>query len=190
MVFMQDSERAAAVARESCIDVGLHLNFTTPFTAPGTSAELLGHQRRLSAYLRSSRFAQVLYHPGLARSFEYVTAAQREEFHRLYGKAPNRYDGHHHMHLCANMLAGALMPTGTVVRRNFSFRQGEKGLWNRFYRRTVDSFLVLRYRLTDYLFSLEPVNPPGRFEAIFSLARDYTVELETHPVNWEEYDFL
>src|SRR5438445_7602395 len=31
MVFMEDSERAACIAREKGVDVGLHLNFTTPF---------------------------------------------------------------------------------------------------------------------------------------------------------------
>lgn len=33
MVFMEDSERAAHAAREHHVDAGLHLNFTTPFTA-------------------------------------------------------------------------------------------------------------------------------------------------------------
>ena len=32
MVFMSDSERAAEVARENELDVGLHLNFGEPFT--------------------------------------------------------------------------------------------------------------------------------------------------------------
>ncbi|HET6489004.1 MAG TPA: ChbG/HpnK family deacetylase, partial [Syntrophales bacterium] len=31
MVFMEDSERAAELARMNGLDVGLHLNFTTPF---------------------------------------------------------------------------------------------------------------------------------------------------------------
>src|SRR5204863_4002166 len=31
MVFMEDSERAAAEARQHSVDAGLHLNFTTPF---------------------------------------------------------------------------------------------------------------------------------------------------------------
>src|SRR6266480_4217678 len=35
MVFMADSERAADTARERGIDAGLHVNFTTPFSAPG-----------------------------------------------------------------------------------------------------------------------------------------------------------
>jgi len=33
MVFMADSERAAKIARLGSFDCGLHLNFTTPFSA-------------------------------------------------------------------------------------------------------------------------------------------------------------
>ena len=32
MVFMEDSERAAELAKENELDVGLHLNFTDKFT--------------------------------------------------------------------------------------------------------------------------------------------------------------
>lgn len=190
MVFMQDSERAAAIARESGIDVGLHLNFTTPFTTRECSSALQEHQCRLSAYLRTSRFAQVFYHPGLARSFQYAAAAQRDEFCRLYGAAPDRYDGHHHMHLCANVLLGGLLPRGAVVRRNFSFRPGEKGLCNRLYRAWIDRSLARRHRLTDCFFSLAPLEPSNRLQTILSLARDYTVEVETHPVDPQEYQLL
>lgn len=190
MVFMDDSERAAALARERGSDVGLHLNFTTPFSAPGCAPRLLEHQQRLYRYLWSNRFTQVVFHPGLAGSFKYVVAAQLEEFRRLYGAEPDRIDGHHHMHLCANVLLGGLMPTGTLVRRNFSFAPGEKSWINRFYRKSVDRRLKRRHRLVDYLFSLAPVEPADRLQGIFSLARHAVVELETHPVNPEEYRFL
>ena len=46
----------------------------------------------------------MVYHPGLASSFEYVVKAQLEEYERLYGAPANRVDGHHHMHLCANVV--------------------------------------------------------------------------------------
>ena len=123
MVFMEDSEGAAARAREQGIDAGLHLNFTTAFSTVGTAMLLKEHQQRLSHYLRRHRFAQVVFHPGLTRSFEYVVNVQLDEFSRLYGTAPDRIDGHHHMHLCANVVLGKLLPGGTVVRRNFSFRR-------------------------------------------------------------------
>ena len=190
MVFMQDSERAAAVAREQGIDAGLHLNFTTAFSASGTPTRLIEHQQRVSRYLGRHRFAQVVFHPGLASSFGYLVAAQREEFCRLYGIEPARLDGHHHMHLCCNVLVGKLLPSGTMVRRNFSFQPGEKSFGNRFYRNVVDRLLARRHQLTDYFFSLPPLVPPSRLQRIFSLANEFTIELETHPVVSGEYRFL
>lgn len=189
MVFMEDSERAAAIARERGIDAGLHLNFTTPFSDAGASARLIGHQQRLSRYLRWHRFAQVVFNPGLTRSFEYVVAAQLDEFRRLYGE-PDRVDGHHHMHLCANVVLRNLIPSGTIVRRNFTFQEGEKGICNRMYRRVVDSRLRRRHQLSDFLFALPPLEPPNRLRRIFSLAHQFVVEVETHPVNLGEYRFL
>src|SRR5437660_1514999 len=150
MVYMEDSERAGAIARREGIDAGLHLNFTTRFSATHCSTQLIEHQRRITAYLRRHRFAPVIFNPLLMRSFEYVVAAQLDEFCRLYGAKPKRLDGHHHMHLCANVLAAGLLPRGTVVRRNFSFRRGEKSLWNRTYRKFIDQRLARRHRLADF----------------------------------------
>lgn len=190
MVFMQDSARAAGIAREQEIDAGLHLNFTTAFSAANCSAHLVQHQQRIARCLRRYRLAQALYHPTLIRSFEYVVSAQLEEFYRLYGRMPLRLDGHHHMHLCANVLVGRLLPPVTVVRRNFSFDAGEKSFANRFYRRVVDGILARRHHLTDFFFSLAPLNPHMRLQRIFSLARQFAVEVETHPANPDEYQFL
>lgn len=190
MVFMDDSERAAAIARERGIDAGLHLNLTTQFSAPNCPPLLMERQYELAAYLRHHRFAMVVYHPGLSRSFRYVIAAQLDEFSRLYGAAPGRLDGHHHMHLCANVLLGRLLPPATIVRRNLSFAAGEKSFGNRLYRKVVDHMLARRHRLTDFFFSLEPLEPSGRLQRIFSLARQFVVEVGTHPVNPKEYRFL
>ena len=190
MVFMADSDRAAAIARERDIDAALHLNFTSSFTASTCPPELAEHQRRTAAYLRRHRLAQLVFNPALATSFEYVVAAQLDEFRRLYGTDPVRIDGHHHMHLCANVLLGGLLPRGTVVRRNFSFQPGEKGPLNRAYRRFVDDRLSRRHYLADYFFSLAPLGPPDRLQRIFSLAHHHVIELETHPVNRDEYRFF
>lgn len=189
MVFMEDSERAAEIARIQNIDTGLHMNFTSPFTAETCPPNIVRHQQRIARCLLRYRFAQVLFHPTLMGSFERVVAAQIAEFRRLYGAAPERFDGHHHMHLCANVLLGGLLPRGTVARRNFSFEKGEKSIVNRYYRRAVDRLLVRHHRLTDFFFSLEPLEPT-RLERIGSLAGDFEVELETHCTNPEEYRFL
>jgi len=190
MVFMKDSERAANLARERGVDFGLHLNFTMRFSSPDCPSRLREHQERVIRYLRRNRFAQAVYHPGLASSFKYVAAAQIEEFERTFGVTPRRLDGHHHMHLCANVLFGRLLPAGTMVRRSFSFRPSEKSRINRLYRGAIDRALAKRYRLTDYFFSLAPLNPQSRIDEIFSIAQRSVVEVETHPVNPEEYAFL
>jgi hypothetical protein len=190
MVFMEDSENAAALARERGVDAGLHLNFTTPFSAWRCPSRLSEHQLQLSRYLRRHRFAPVVFHPGLMRSFDYVVQAQLDEFRRLYSSDPERVDGHHHMHLCANALFGGLLPAGTTARRHFSFQPGEKGAWNRFYRRVTNHILARRNQVVDFFFSLSPLEPPRRLRDIFSLARQFVVEVETHPVNPLEYRFL
>ena len=189
MVFMEDSERAAAIARKRRLDVGLHLNLTTPFSGP-CDGKLAQQQQQLGRFLRGHRFNQVVFHPGLRRAFASVVAAELEEFRRLYGEAPDRIDGHHHMHLCANVLFGGLLPRGTMVRRSFSFRVGEKSPGNVLYRWLVDGALARRHRLVDYFFSVAPVTPANRLQQIFDLARGFVVEVETHPANVEEYRFL
>jgi chitin disaccharide deacetylase len=190
MVFMEDSERAAALARERGIDVGLHLNFTTSFSGRACPTRLVERQRELTRYLVRHRFAPVVFHPGLIRSFDSVVAAQLDEFRLLYGADPTRLDGHHHMHLCANVLFRGLLPAGTLVRRSFSFQPGEKSAMNRLYRRFVDGMLARRHRVVDFFFALAPLEPPDRLQRIFSLARHFVLEVETHPVNPEEYRFL
>lgn len=190
MVFMEDSERAAELARQHGVDTGLHLNLTTSFSATQCPSQLANHQQKLASVLRKNRLAPVFYHPGLAASFEYVVAAQIEEFERLYGAPAKRVDGHHHMHLCANVFFQKLLPAGTIVRRNFYFGPGERGYLNRLYRRWQDRGLARRHRMTDFFFSLFPLAPLSRLEKIFDLARRFNVEVESHPVNLEEYKFL
>jgi chitin disaccharide deacetylase len=190
MVFMEDSERAATLSREHGVYAGLHLNLTAPFSAKGCSQVLMEKQSEIIRWLRGHRFSRAFYHPGLRRAFEYVVRWQLDEFQRLYGAPATRIDGHHHAHLSPNVLLPKLLPTGTTVRRNFSFRAGEKSVINRLYRSAVDRILARRHVLADYFFSVAPLEPVTRLQEIFSLAHRFTVELETHPAVPEEYDFL
>jgi hypothetical protein len=190
MVFMEDSERAADLARERNIDAGLHLNFTTVFASSRCSSVVAKHQARIVSFLTRNRWAQVIFHPGLRGAFRAVVDAQLEEFQRLFGHEPNRVDGHHHMHLCANVLRENLLPAGTVARRNFTFAPGEKSRVNIWYRQTIDKKLAKRHRLTDMLFSLPPLAPSSRVDRVLSLSESHVVELETHPVNADEKAFL
>ena len=190
MMFMSDTERATDLARQWGIDAGLHLNLTTPLSAPSVPSRLREQQQTLASFLQSSRISKTFYHPLLRKAFDYVIATQIDEYRRLYGRSPERIDGHHHMHLCSNVLFDRLLPDGIVVRRNFTFGPKEKSWVNRSYRTHQDRRLKQRYRIVDHLFSLMPLNVPGRLEHIAELARASVVELETHPVLEEEYRFL
>jgi hypothetical protein len=190
MVFMEDSERAAELARAFGIDAGLHLNFTTPFTGTVQDAALVERQGRIAGFLRPQRLRRLVYHPALRADFEYAYLRQVEEFDRLYGKPPSRIDGHHHMHLCANMLIDRVIPRGLRVRRNHSFFAGERTIFNRGYRKAVDAWLCRRHRCTDYFFRLLPLLPGDRIRRIMELAVSSVVEVAVHPDGEEEYRYL
>jgi len=190
MVFMADSERAAALAGEVALDVGLHLNLSQPFSGQGPDQALQQHHHRVIRFLKGSKHAQLLYNPFLRRSFAYVYKAQAGEFFRLYGKWPAHVDGHHHMHLCANMVLSRTVPAGTKQRRNFSFWPGEKSFFNRAYRGLVDRWLARRYRLPDYFFDLLQCQQQHKWNRVESLARSSSVELMTHPLVAAETEYL
>ncbi|HKW16971.1 MAG TPA: ChbG/HpnK family deacetylase [Terriglobales bacterium] len=188
MVFMEDSERAAAVARDRGIDAGLHLNLDTPFSKVPVSSKLAEHQAKLARFLRSP-FSRPFFHPGLVRSFEYVVSSQLAEYDRLYGAPPRRIDGHHHLHLAANVLLGRLLPHGTILRPHFSKESGEKRIRNSFFRCYSKLILARSYRTVDGLFALPPLEPK-RLMHIFARSREITIEVETHPTNPTEFEFL
>jgi hypothetical protein len=190
MVFMEDSERAAQIAKEAGLDVGLHVNFTEPFSSPSCPARILTQQARLLRFLRRSKYALVLYHPLLAGSFRSTFEAQLAEFVRLYGCAPSHFDGHQHMHLSTNMLVQRIIPEGEKVRRSWSLGPGEKSWLNRLYRRLVDRRLASHYRVTDFFFALSQHLGPAQLTRLFTLARNFRVELMTHTWNQKEYDCL
>ncbi len=110
MVFMEDSHRAADLAKDEGIDAGLHLNFSQGFTGRVPGWPLRKHHDRIARFLSISKYALIFYNPGLRREFLYDYQAQLEEFQRLYGRAPSHFDGHQHMHLCTNMLLNRVIP--------------------------------------------------------------------------------
>jgi predicted glycoside hydrolase/deacetylase ChbG (UPF0249 family) len=191
MVFMEDSERAADLAKEHRLDSGLHLNFTEPFTGSDRSHNALAeHHGKTIRYLMGNKYAQLVYNPVLRRAFAYSCEAQVGEFVRLFERPPSHIDGHHHMHLCANVVLSNLIPSGMKMRRNFSFWSGEKSVLNRTYRAFVDRWLARRYRLPDYFFDLTQCIRANKFGRVTALAKASTVELMTHPVDHLESEYL
>lgn len=190
MVFMADSERAAGIALQHGVPVGLHLNFTDAFTAPGIDAGFLAEHRRLAKALTRTRHSILALNPFLRRSFCSVFRRQLDEFVRLYKRPPTHFDGHQHFHLCSNMLLAAPIPRGQKIRRTFSFTVREKGLPNWLYRRALDRWVVARYQTTDYFFALSQRLNEKRLATVMKLARQANVELMTHPIVAEERDLL
>lgn len=190
MVFMEDSERAAELALASGIDVGLHINLSERFTAGFVPPRLQEGHNRICRFLKSSKYALLLYHPFLRDEFRYVFEAQHAEFLRLYHRQPSHLDGHQHLHLASNMLMRHILPEGTKVRRSFSFRPGEKSFANRWYRAAVDRCLARRHRMTDFFFALAQHLTVDDLRRIVTLADTANVELMTHPQVPGEYDFL
>ncbi len=72
MIFMKDSERASALAREKSFSVGLHINFTIEFTGEMVKANLRNQHEIIAAYLTNRKFNQILYNPMLGKAFGYV----------------------------------------------------------------------------------------------------------------------
>jgi predicted glycoside hydrolase/deacetylase ChbG (UPF0249 family) len=190
MVFMRDSERAAGVAKDAGLDIGLHLNLSQPYDARAVPARAVEAQKRVIKFIKWGRIALLIYHPGLSRDFRDVFAAQLDEFQRLYGKPPSHLDGHHHRHLCANIVFGGILPKGMKVRRNFSFLPGQKSSLNRAYRRFIDRRLAREHGLTDYFFALNQTLDGGRMDYVTELSKRSNVEMMTHPVKKPEYDWL
>jgi len=190
MVFMDDSQRAADLAKENGIDVGLHLNLTESFTASSCPPLLQRSHERIARFLRSAKYSQLLYNPFLRKEISCSYDAQAAEFERLYGKRPSHIDGHHHMHLCGNMLWSSAIPAGTKMRRNFSFWPGEKSWLNRAYRALIDHRLARKYRLPDYFFCLSQSIQENKLGRVEVLARSSNVELMTHPIVPMESEFL
>jgi predicted glycoside hydrolase/deacetylase ChbG (UPF0249 family) len=189
MMFMSDSERAADLALESELDVGLHLNLDTRFERSFFKSKLNKYHEKISSFLNKNKYNQIVYNPFLKNAFEYVFKKQYEEYVRLYNKPPSHIDGHHHMHLSINMIIDKIIPNGTKIRRNFSFKTSEKNAVNRLYRRLIDYYIMKRYVTTDYFFDIFPLNII-RLKKIFKLSINEKVEIMVHPENLMQYTFL
>lgn len=189
MVFMESCERAAELALESGVDVGLHLNLTDRFTGITDSSKLQNYLERISAYLKISKFAKIIYNPFLIKQYEYVFRSQWDEFIRLYHKEPSHINGHKHMHLCMNIILSGMIPKGSCIRRNHSFSPGERHVINRLYRFIIDSFLKINYKSTDYFFGISPIST-DRMKHIASLSLENNVELMVHPEIPGEYEYI
>jgi hypothetical protein len=133
----------------------------------------------LARYLRRHRFAPVSVSSRTRERVRYVVATQIDEHVAL--RAPTRSvvpSPHAPLRQCSSSRSAS---GGNLGAQKLLFHSGEKSVWNRVYRQFVDGVLQRRHRVTDYFFSLAPLEPAGRLDRVFTLARSFAIELETHP---------
>ena len=77
MVFMDDSVRAAELAKQYDVDVGLHLNLSQRYTeAPRSS--ISAAQTRIVRFMTKGKYPVLFYQPALRNCFRDVYQAQAE----------------------------------------------------------------------------------------------------------------
>jgi predicted glycoside hydrolase/deacetylase ChbG (UPF0249 family) len=184
MVWMADSERAAAIGVQERLPIGLHLNLIEPYTGPGVPAAVAARQREICGRMAGEHPAALLYDPRWRKRFDACIADQIERFRELYGREPTHVDGHRHMHLALNAILSAPLGGARGYRRPFSLAAGESSPARRAIRAGLAAAIRARFPTTDRLMSIRSLLPElggsgaqGKLEA----ARSGSVEVMAHP---------
>jgi predicted glycoside hydrolase/deacetylase ChbG (UPF0249 family) len=173
MVYMHDSERAAAIAREAGVPVGLHLNLSEPYSGSDVPEAARRRQVRLAERFCGGwvRVRRWLYDPTIRRDVDGCIGEQLERFHALYGASPSHVDGHKHVQVSPNVLLSRALRPGTRMRTalhlDATLLRPGRGARRRLMER--------RFTSTDYCFDF------AERERALQLAREETVELVVHP---------
>jgi chitin disaccharide deacetylase len=189
MTHMADSRRAAAIARETSLPLGLHLNLTTPFTAKGAVAARESRQRQACAYFAGPQRRRFVFDPRARRLLDCCIADQLEAFAEEYGRAPLHGDGHQHIQVCPTVLATGSLGRLESLRAAHSFPPGRSSYAKRMHRAAINWIVRRRFRSIRFL-SLRDLHPKLGGEG---LERELTlvaeqkcdVELMVHPA-WDD----
>jgi predicted glycoside hydrolase/deacetylase ChbG (UPF0249 family) len=186
MMFMEDSHRAAALARAHGLPVGLHLNLTMTYTDAQSSALAKEHQARLAELYSTASRPHRSLHPAALHLVRDCVEDQLQEFHRLYGGPPTHIDGHNHAHLSTNVLLSRGLPRGIRLRRAQNWPRATT-IGGRLGRRARDATLA-GFRTTRWFTSIRTAHPAlgghGLTE-LLDLSRDASVEIMVHP-GWDD----
>ena len=184
MVFMADSERAAGLAVQRALPVGLHINLTEGFSAQALDGAVRARQARLVRHFAGPKWRMWGFSPRLFAQIESAIADQLTEFRRLYGRDPSHLDGHHHVHQSLSVLFARTLPRGAKMRPSFTFSSGEKSAANRAARGLLNRTAFARFATPRYFFAIEDIHPQlggSGLEERLALAGGSTVEVMTHP---------
>jgi chitin disaccharide deacetylase len=185
MVFMADSERAAALARSHDLPVGLHLNLTMRYTAPGAPEQALRRQAQAVDLFAQARDPHRAWRPA-NRLICACVEDQLDEFRRLYGREPTHVDGHNHAHLSANVILSRALPSGLRVRRAVNWPP-PRDTAGRLKSRARDRALA-RFETTSYFCSIRTLHPwlgGHGLGDLLDTSDEVAVEIMTHP-GWHD----
>ena len=186
MVWMDDSDRAAALAREAGLPTGLHLNLIQAYTGRDAGPEARERQRRLADHLGGRRPGtnQLLYEPRLRATVDGVIRDQLARFRESFGAEPTHVDSHHHAHLAPTVLLSRSLAAGTRVRRGLRFRPGERSALERALRESRHALMSRRFRCTDWFLDIRDMHPAlggAGLESKLAMAASGSVEVMVHP---------
>lgn len=196
MVFMKDSERAAAIAREEELPVGLHLNLTQAFSGtevPGPVRER--HRRVVAAFSGrgndghpgTAKLRRWLWDPRIANDVAAALRDQLERFEALYGAPPDHLDGHNYADTAPNVFLSRALPRGTRMRNSldaYPLGRGSMAVARVLRQKLRDR----RFDSTDHVLHISDLDLPD--DPRLALAEQFPVEVICHPDNPAEMERL
>ncbi len=184
MVRMRDTMRAATLAAEHGVPVGLHLNLTLPFADPAVPASVRERQRRLTEIFGSESWRDGGHERPAEQLVADVVNDQLECFREIFGE-PTHIDGHHHVHTHPAVVEH--LPTGLPIRPILSVpaRVGAR-------RSTQERRLRRRFLCAETCFAFADVHPSlgGTGLQALDRARRFSVEIMVHPRQEREHAAL
>lgn len=196
MVYMEDSGRAAGIARQGNLPVGLHLNLTQPFTDPEVPEPVRERQRRVAAaflgrgrdgHPGTSRLLRWLYDPRLARAVGDVLRDQLERFEALYGSPPTHFDGHNYVDTTPNVFLSRALPRGAKMRNSLDRYPLDTGP-GAMAREARQRLRRRRFHSTRYVLHITELELPD--DPRLALAEKSSVEVICHPDHAAEMERL
>ena len=194
MVYMEDSERAAELARSHKLPIGLHLNLTQEFEDAQAPFSIRERQARAVRYFANKRRRRITYNPMLRSLVKACIADQLSCFRELFGVEPTHIDGHNHAHLSPTVLF--------ALPKNIPVRTGESNLARTIAPHTLftsarHATLARRQITTDRLVALDRLNSledrpasEGALADLLRAADTSTVEVMAHPHRDRDYRLL
>jgi len=180
MVYMEDSDRAAALGLREQFALGLHLNLTQPFSDPRTPPAVRARQERLLEHFENTGRRRRTFDPRVRSAVRAAIADQLARYHELYGHVPDHVDGHEHVHICLDVLLA--LPRGLKIRPGMSSTKGTgaAGVVGAAREALIRARLL---RAPSKAFGLGDLwtAPGDALERVLSLSRNESVEIMCHP---------